>query len=223
MPEFEGNSEQNENANVSYTEFFLLAFPGLQKSQSLLAIPFFCTYLLIVVANSMLIYVVKVENSLHSPMYILIALLLLVNVFGTTTVLPKMLLSFVFGGGSSISLAGCLAQMFFLYLAIMFDTSILLMMALDRYVAIRHPLRYAEILTNRNLALLMLAALVRGVCVVSPVVILASQVRFCRSNTIKHFACEHMALMKLSCGDTSRNRIEVLHHLQPCLPHRLLQ
>ncbi|XP_066475480.1 olfactory receptor 52K1-like [Tiliqua scincoides] len=197
---------QNENANISYTDFFLLAFPGLQKSRSLLAIPFFCIYLLILLANSMLIYIVKVENSLHSPMYLLIALLLVVNMFGTTTVLPKMLLSFVFGT-SSISLAGCLVQMFFLYLALMLDTGILLMMALDRYVAICHPLRYADILTNRNLTFLMLATLVRSVCIVSPVVILASRVQFCRSNIIEHFACEHMALMKLSCGDTSKNRI----------------
>ncbi|XP_053241190.1 olfactory receptor 52K1-like [Podarcis raffonei] len=208
MSEFGGPSElvQNTSANTSYREFLLLAFPGFQKSRYLLAIPFFCIYLMIILANSLLIYTVKAESCLHSPMYLLIALLLAVNVFGSTTVLPQMLLSFLFGI-SSISLTGCLVQMFFLYLAIMLDTGILLMMALDRYVAICHPLHYADILTGKLLGLLAAAALVRSVSIVSPVVILASQVRFCRSNVIEHFACEHMALMKLSCGDTSRNRV----------------
>ncbi|KAJ6664803.1 hypothetical protein lerEdw1_005775 [Lerista edwardsae] len=204
--ESRSQAEQNESANMSYTEFFLLAFPGLQKSRYLLTIPFFCIYLMILPANSTLIYLVKEENNLHAPMYLLIALLLAVNVFGTTTVLPQMLLSFIFGS-SSISLAGCLVQMFLLYLAIMLDTGILLMMALDRYVAICHPLRYADILTNKNLAFLMLGTLVRSLCIVCPVVILASQVRFCRSNIVEYFACEHMALMELSCGDSSRNGI----------------
>ncbi|XP_054830499.1 olfactory receptor 52K1-like [Eublepharis macularius] len=199
-------ASQNVTANVSYTEFLLLAFPGFPESRYLLAIPFFGIYLTIMLANSMVIYVVKTEPRLHSPMYVLIALLLAANILGTTTILPKMLLSTIFGL-SSISLTGCLVQMFFLYLAMMLDCGILLMMALDRYVAICHPLHYAEILTNKLLAILLTATLVRSMFIVSPVVILASRVRFCRSSIIGHFACEHMALMRLSCGDTSKNRI----------------
>lgn len=198
--------KQNETTNTSYTVFLLIAFPGFQESRFRLAIPFFCIYLMILIANSALIYVIAVEDSLHSPMYILIALLLAGSIFGTTTVLPKMLLSLLYES-STITLTGCLLQMFFLYLAIMLDVSILLMMALDRYVAICHPLHYIDIMTNKLLVLLMVAALFRSLCVVCPVVILASGVRFCRSNIIGHFACEHMALMKLACGDTTRNRI----------------
>ncbi|XP_060119828.1 olfactory receptor 52K1-like [Heteronotia binoei] len=197
---------QNGSVNVSYTEFLLLAFPGLQKSRYLLAIPFFCLYILIVVGNSMLIYTIRVESSLHSPMYTLIALLFGVNICGTTVVLPMMLLSFVFGA-LRISLTACLVQMFFLYFVLMVDYNILLMMALDRYVAICHPLRYMDIMTRKLIVILTLVALARSMSVVSPVVILASQVTFCRSNIIRHFVCEHMALMRLSCSDISRNSI----------------
>ncbi|XP_077782928.1 olfactory receptor 52K1-like [Podarcis muralis] len=192
-------------ANISYTEFVLLPFPGLQDSRQLLVIPFFCLFVVILAANSVLIYTVKAEESLHSPMCLLIALLLAVNICGTATILPRMLLSFLLRA-SRISLAECLVQMFFLYFTSVLDCSVLLMMALDRYVAICHPLRYADLMTTRLLALLTLASMLRSLFVVSPVVILASRVSFCRSDVISHFACEHMALMRLSCSDISINK-----------------
>ncbi|CAI5773811.1 olfactory receptor 52K1-like [Podarcis lilfordi] len=198
--------DQNGTANVSYTDFLLLPFPGLQESRYLLAIPFFCLYFMIVAGNSILIHTVRTDHSLHSPMYVLIALLFAINLCGSTIILPKMLLSFLLGV-SHISLTECLVQMFFIYFVLMLDCNVLLLMALDRYVAICHPLHYTDIMTKKLLLILTLVALARSLAVVGPVVILASQVRFCRSNTIGHFACEHMALMKLSCGDISRNKI----------------
>ncbi|XP_062983871.1 olfactory receptor 52K1-like [Elgaria multicarinata webbii] len=202
-----GVERHNGTANISFADFTLLPFPGLQDSRHLLAIPFFCLYVIVVTANSLLIYTVKAEESLHSPMYLLIALLLAVNICGTSTILPKMLLSFMFHISSRVSLTECLVQMFFLYFTTVLDCNILLMMALDRYVAVCHPLRYVDIMTSKFLMLLTLASLVRSLCIVAPVVILASRVRFCRSNTISHFACEHMALMSLSCTDISINKM----------------
>ncbi|XP_013931210.1 PREDICTED: olfactory receptor 52K1-like [Thamnophis sirtalis] len=196
---------QNSAANVSYVEFTLVPFPGLREWRPFLAFPFFCLFLLIVTTNSIVIYTVKTEESLHSPMCLLIALLLTVNLFGTFAILPRMLFSLVLPA-SHISLTECLVQMFFLYFTILLDCNVLLMMALDRFLAICHPLRYAELMTTKLLSLLMLLSLVRSLGTVGPVVALASQVRFCRSNVISHFACEHMALMRLSCSDISVNK-----------------
>ncbi|XP_060119835.1 olfactory receptor 52K1-like [Heteronotia binoei] len=195
----------NGTANTSYAEFLLLPFPGFHEFRYLLAIPFFSLFIIIVIANSVLIHTVRVEASLHSPMYLLIALLFAVNICGTSTIFPQMLLSFMLQA-SHISLTGCLVQMFFLYFTTVLDCNILLMMALDRYIAICHPLRYTDIMTTRLLMFLTFASLVRSLSIVGPVVILASRVRFCRSNVIHHFACEHMALMKLSCSDISINK-----------------
>lgn len=197
---------QHDLTNGSYTEFRLLAFPGLKEYRHFLAIPFFCLFVMILTANSILIYIVKTEKSLHSPMYLLIALLFAVNICGTINIIPRMLLSFLFGA-TFISLTSCLVQMFFIYSILIFDCNVLLMMSLDRYVAICHPLRYPDIMTNKLLSFLIFISFLRSVFVVVPVIVLASQVSFCRSNVIGHFACEHMALMKLSCGDITKNKI----------------
>ncbi|XP_003463465.1 olfactory receptor 52K1-like [Cavia porcellus] len=195
----------NGSSNGSYSSFLLVGFPGMRESRILLVLPFLSLYLVILSANALVIYTVVAQRSLHQPMYLLIALLLAVNICAATTVVPAMLFSFS-TRFNRISLARCLLQMFCIYFLIVFDCNILLVMALDRYVAICYPLRYPEIVTGHLLAGLLGAATVRSTCIVAPVVGLASRVRFCRSDVIHHFACEHMALMKLSCGDISLNK-----------------
>uniref|UniRef100_A0A8W4FFR1 Olfactory receptor n=1 Tax=Sus scrofa TaxID=9823 RepID=A0A8W4FFR1_PIG len=180
----------NGSSTVSYTSFLLLGFPGLQESRALLVLPFLSLYLVIVSANALVTRTVVAQRSLHQPMYLLIALLLAVNICAATTVVPAMLFSFS-TRFNRISLARCLVQMFCIYFLIVFDCNILLVMALDRYVAICYPLRYPQIVTSQLLAGLLGVAAARGTCIVAPVVALASR---------------HMALMTLSCGDISLNK-----------------
>ncbi|XP_075118588.1 olfactory receptor 52L1-like [Leptodactylus fuscus] len=196
----------NSTLHYSHQEFILLGFPGFRESRHFLFILFFLMYLEILVTNAMIIHTVRTESSLHAPMYVLIALMSAANICSTTTTVPKMLLGFLIYQ-NHISLVGCLVQMFFIYFIITVDCNILLMMALDRYIAICKPLHYSNIMTRNNLVLLTIAALVRSMASVTPVVYLASRVDFCRSNTIRHFACEHMALLRLACGHTAINKL----------------
>ncbi|CAK6449034.1 unnamed protein product [Pipistrellus nathusii] len=202
----------NDSSSLSYTSFLLLGFPGLQEARTLLVLPFLSLYLAIVSTNALVIHTVAAQRRLHQPVYLLIALLLAVNICAASAVLPPMLFSFS-ARFSRVSLARCLAQMFCIYFLIAFDCNILLVMALDRYVAICNPLRYPQVVTGRLLACLVGAAAARSTGIVAPVVGLASRVRFCRSDVIHHFACEHMALMKLSCSGAH------CPHLQPSPGH----
>ncbi|KAM4045576.1 olfactory receptor 52K1-like [Anomaloglossus baeobatrachus] len=192
--------------NSTAREFILLGFPGFLQSQHLLFIWFLLIYVVILVTNSLIIHTVRTESSLHAPMYVLISMLSAVNICSTSTIVPKMLLGFLFHQ-NRVSLVECLVQMFFIYFTIMLDCNILLMMALDRYIAICKPLRYPSIMTRQTLVVLTIAAVVRGVSIVSPVIILASQLDYCHSNIIRHFACEHMALLSLACGNVTKNKL----------------
>ncbi|XP_073525600.1 olfactory receptor 52K1-like [Phyllobates terribilis] len=200
------DATNNSTAHESHQEFILLGFPGFLKSHHLLFISFFLIYIVILVTNSMIIHTVRTESSLHAPMYVLIVMLSAVNICSATSIVPKMLLGFLFHQ-NHITLVECLIQMFFIYFIILLDCNILLLMALDRYIAICKPLRYPSIMTKKNLVLLTLAAVLRGVTFVSPVIILASQVDYCRSNIIRHFACEHMALLSLACSNVTKNKL----------------
>ncbi|XP_007527577.1 olfactory receptor 52E8-like [Erinaceus europaeus] len=194
----------NSTVNISYTSFFLVGFPGLKEWRPLLVLPLALLYVTIVSTNALIIHTVAAQRSLHQPMYVLIALLLAVNICAATAVLPKMLEGFVLNA-NPISLQGCLTQMFFIYFTLLLDYNLLLAMALDRYVAICHPLRYTDLMSSRLLALLALLALARSLGVAVPLVVLTSRARFCRTAVIRHFTCEYIALLSIACGDLTFN------------------
>ncbi|XDA84354.1 hypothetical protein R6Z07M_014159 [Ovis aries] len=82
-----------------------------------------------------------------------------------------------------------------------------MLMALDRYVAICHPLRYASILTSAVIAKAGLATLLRGVMLIFPFTFLTKRLPYCRGNFIPHTYCDHMSVAKVSCGKVKVNAI----------------
>lgn len=190
--------------NFSHSTFVLRGFPELQKQRRLLALPFSASYLSVLLGNSLLVYVIRSVERLHSPMYLLICALCFVDILAATAIIPSMLLSLLFDR-DEISLAGCLTQMFFTHFLSSLESTLLLAMALDRYVAICQPLHYAKIIDSSIFAKLLLFTLVRSGSIMATLVGLAGSLRFCGSNTIQHCYCDHMALVSLACDSTEKN------------------
>lgn len=189
--------------NFSHSTFVFRGFPNLQNYQ-LLVLPIVTSYLSVLLGNSLLVYVICTVEALHSPMYVLISVLCIVDIFVVMAIIPNMLLSLLFGW-SEISLAGCLTQMFFIHCLSSVESTLLLAMALDRYVAICLPLRYPDIINSSMLGKVVLFTLVRSVPIMATLVGLAGSLQFCDSNIIQHCYCDHMALVSLSCSSTDRN------------------
>ncbi|KAM5126104.1 olfactory receptor 52K1-like [Mantella aurantiaca] len=188
---------------IYYTEFVLFGFPGIIRSRKLLIIPFLFIYVTILTGNILIIYQIFIEPKLHSPMYFFISLLFAANISCTTTVLPKFLLGLSLDM-NLISRVGCLVQMFFIYFFGVIESGVILMMALDRFIAICRPLRYNDIMTKGLVVQLVLLGIAQGLLLILPIIILASKVHLCRSNIILNFVCENMGLLSLACDDISK-------------------
>lgn len=79
-------------------------------------------------------------------------------------------------------------------------------MAVDRYVAIRQPLRYRALLTQRVVGIVAaVAAVTRGDCVVAPPVALLQRLSYCGRRALPHTYWEHMGVAWLACGNTRPN------------------
>lgn len=191
--------------NFSHTTFVFRGFPELQNNLRLLALPFSTSYLSVLLGNSLLVFLICSVESLHSPMYVLICALCVVDILVVTAIIPNMLLNLLFGW-EEISLTGCLVQMFITHFLSSVESTLLLAMALDRYVAICLPLRYAEIITSSMLVKLLRFTLLRSISIMATLVSLAGSLQFCGSNVIQHFYCDHMALVSLACDSTDRNQ-----------------
>ncbi|XP_057606768.1 olfactory receptor 52H1-like [Hippopotamus amphibius kiboko] len=182
--------------------FILVGIPGLEKFHVWIGIPFCVIYVLVVVGNGTLLYLIAVEDSLHEPMFFFLSMLATTDIILSTTTVPK-LLSNLWLGFQEITFTGCLTQMFFLHFSFVVDSAILLAMALDRYVAICLPLRYTTILTPQVIIKLVVSIVVRSFLVILPDVFLLKRLPFCRTQIIPHTYCEHIGVARLSSADIS--------------------
>eukprot|EP00069_Balaena_mysticetus_P007274 bmy_19134T0 len=134
-------------------------------------------------------------------MYFLLARLSFADLCFTSVTVPKMLANLM-AHDCSISLAGCLTQMYFFFALGVTDSCLLAAMAYDCYVAIRHPLHYATRMSRA-----VCTALVGTAWLVSHVhsllhILLMAHLSFCASHQVPHFFCDHQPLLRLSCSDT---------------------
>ncbi|XP_074834727.1 olfactory receptor 52B2-like [Carettochelys insculpta] len=184
--------------------FILTGIPGTEGSQVWLAIPFCLMYIVALFGNSLLLFIIVTERSLHEPMYLFLSMLAAVDLLLSTTTVPKMLAVFWFKHGE-ISFAACLTQMFFVHVSFISESAILVAMAFDRYVAICNPLRYTTVLTKPVIGKIGLVIVTRSFCLLCPLIFLVKRLKFCRTNLLPHTYCQHMAIARLACENINVN------------------
>ncbi|XP_029457709.1 olfactory receptor 52K2-like [Rhinatrema bivittatum] len=182
------------------TTFILAGIPGLNSSQFWLAIPFCTVYIVSLLGNITLLYIIKTEPSLHTPMYLFLCLLSMHDLFVPTCTIPTILRIYWFNT-QKIYFSACFTQTYFIHTFSTFGSGILSAMAIDRYIAICHPLRYSTILTNSRIAKIGMAVALRAIVIVMPHPFLLNSLSYCKANVIPHSYCEFMAVAKLSCSD----------------------
>ncbi|XP_065279272.1 olfactory receptor 52N4-like [Emys orbicularis] len=186
--------------------FILMGIPGLEAAHVWISIPFNMFYIVSLLGNFTVLFVVSKEETLHKPMFLLLCMLALTDITMSNSVMPKALCIFWFNL-KGITVGGCLTQMFFLHAGSTAHSGVLVTMALDRYVAICKPLRYTTILTNARIAKLGLVGLMRAVLFILPLPLLLSRHPFCNNRIIPHTYCDHIAVAKISCGDITVNNM----------------
>ncbi|KAM7179416.1 olfactory receptor 52D1-like [Macrochelys suwanniensis] len=186
--------------------FILTGIPGLEAAHIWISIPFSIFYIISLMGNFTLLFVVGMEQTMHKPMYLLLCMLAITDITVPTIVVPKALCIFWFNL-KGITVGGCLTQMFFLHTVSVMHSAVLVTMAFDRYVAICNPLRYATILTNTRIVKLGIVGLIRSVLFILPLPLLMSQQPLCANRIIPHTQCEHIAVINMVCGDITIPRI----------------
>ncbi|XP_075398885.1 olfactory receptor 2M5-like [Tenrec ecaudatus] len=188
--------------DTSTTDLILLGlFPDMGNISYLIYI-ILLSYIIALLGNTILVLLIWVDSRLHTPMYLLLSQLSLMDLALISTTVPKMITGF-WVDRKKISQIGCGIQMLF-YITITGSESIFLtLMSYDRYAAVCKPLRYPVIMTPR--VCLQMAALSWVVGFLDSLVhtVYVMHLPVCDSREIHHFFCELPAILRLSCDDTS--------------------
>ncbi|OCT93399.1 olfactory receptor 2M3 [Xenopus laevis] len=188
------------------SEFILIGFPGLQQKFHIpVSITMFLVYCVTLLANSSVLLLILLKEQLHQPMYIIMRNLALSDLLFDTITLPKIIAKY-WSGADSITFYWCFFQLFCVHSLGSLDSFIIMLMAIDRYVAICKPLRYHSIISNRLVSLLCYFLWLFAALIGSIPAAIAGQLPYCGPNRVRNCFCVSTAVTVLACVDVTLAR-----------------
>ena len=185
--------------NVSgVQEFILLGLSARQGVRVVVFAAFLTLYLLTLLENALIVFLVCSHTELHEPMYFFLGNLSCLEMCYVSVTMPS-LLAGLWTGPCHVPLPACLIQLFLFVSLISTKCALLASMACDRYVAICRPLHYPLLMRPQVCLGLagtswlggLLVSVVKTACITS--------LSYCGPNVLNHFFCDVSPLLNLSC------------------------
>ncbi|XP_007538909.1 olfactory receptor 4K13-like [Erinaceus europaeus] len=184
------------------SEFVLLGLSNNWKLEIFFFFIFLLAYSAIMAGNLLIVIIVTFDSHLNStPMYFLLGNLSFLDMSISTITTPKMITDFL-RKRKTISLWGCMAQMFFLHFLGGSEMTLLIVMAVDRYIAICRPLHYTTIMNRRVLIGSVLLSWAVGFVHTMSQMVFTIPLPFCGPNVVDNIFCDLPLVLKLACTET---------------------
>ncbi|XP_064208824.1 putative gustatory receptor clone PTE03 [Anguilla rostrata] len=183
--------------------FYIVGFTHLNFTDLYLS---FLTvvYIVTVLANFFILSIIWIDYRLHTPKYIAVANLAIVDLVLSTTIIPSMIKMFL-AKDNFISYNACLTQMFFYYCFVSLESFSLSVLAYDRLIAICFPLRQSTINTIPVMISILVTVWSFCVSVVVFSVTIMTRLSFCNAVNVQSYFCDYTPMYRLACND---NRLQ---------------
>ncbi|KAM9312310.1 olfactory receptor 11L1-like [Gastrophryne carolinensis] len=198
--------ESLSSLGSNVTTIVLLGFHDTEQFNWLFFTLILLIYCVTICGNLLILTLVSYSKTLHTPMYFFLTQLSIGDIMLTSDITPNML-NIILHGRSSITFSGCITQFFFFGTIEVFECLLLMVMSIDRYLAICSPLRYVSVMSQRLCNKFVFGSWLLSSSITLNMTIGISQLNFCGPNTIDHFFCDLSPLLELSCSDTSMVQI----------------
>ncbi|KAL2094653.1 hypothetical protein ACEWY4_009372 [Coilia grayii] len=194
---------EEKNLTTTITEFILVGFPGLHPNyHKLMGFVLCLLYVSIVAANTTYVVIFSLKPSLHKPMYIILVSLALSDIGFSTAALPKIIARYWFDD-KVIAFHACFMQRLFIHSFGSLNSFIMMIMAVDRYLAICFPLRYPVLVKNRTMVIVNCWAWVFSLVPTGVSFIYLYMLPYCGPNIIYQCYCDQNSILKLACASQS--------------------
>ncbi|XP_043927815.1 olfactory receptor 56A5-like [Protopterus annectens] len=195
------NETDNKNPG-----FVLNGFPGIQDWKSWLSVLFALLFILTFFGNLTILCIVATEERLHEPMHYFISILAAIDLVPGIALLPKLLVILWFDM-KQIQFDECFMQMFIISFSLAMESSLLVLMAYDRYIAVCKPLTYSSIVTDVFMLKNSIFIVIRSFFCILPAPILARALPYCGEMTVQNAYCEYFAVTSVACTHTAIGNI----------------
>ncbi|XP_004469677.1 olfactory receptor 14C36-like [Dasypus novemcinctus] len=188
------------------TEFLLTRFSDVWEYRVLQAMLFLLMYLATLMGNFLIVTVTILDEKLHTPMYFFPRNLSALDMCYISVTVPTTFVIFLLES-KAVSIVGCAAQFFFVFLFSSTELLFLTIMAHNQYAAISQPIHYPMIMNPWVCAQMTLPSVVSSMIYAGFHTGNIFWLPFCQSNMVHQFFCDAPSLLKLSCSNTSKNEI----------------
>ncbi|XP_029106712.1 olfactory receptor 2AT4-like [Scleropages formosus] len=184
--------------------FFIMGLQSLPDSKYYFIFLAF-VYIGTLLGNIFLIMVIWQSEALHTPKYMVVFSLSIVDVSHSTALVPKCINQFLFDS-RFVTYDLCLTQMFFVHYFYTLESFLLVIMAFERLVSICFPLQSGTILTNSRMFGIIAFCSALALTVVLALTFLFIQLSFCKPIImVMSFFCDHGPVFKMACSDNTPN------------------
>uniref|UniRef100_A0A8D1F3R5 Olfactory receptor n=1 Tax=Sus scrofa TaxID=9823 RepID=A0A8D1F3R5_PIG len=179
-------------------EFVLLGLSTRLDIRDVLFVIFLALYLLTLLENTLIVFLICSHTDLHKPMYFFLGNLSCLEMCYVSVTTPSLLVG-LWTGPFHISFTACMTQLFFFISLICTECTLLASMAYDRYVAICRPLHYPLLMRPQVCLNLAMASWIGGLLVSVAKTTCIASLSYCGPNVLNQFFCDVSPLLNLSC------------------------
>ncbi|XP_049448047.1 olfactory receptor 2AT4-like [Epinephelus fuscoguttatus] len=159
-------------------------------------------YVVTVLFNCLVICVIVFNHCLHTPKFLAVVNLAVIDLFLNTCLIPSMIKIFLVKD-NFIPFNLCLVQMFVYYAVVSLESYALAILAYDRLIAICFPLRHNSINTLRSMSCIVGVTWSFVLAVTVFAIGIMTRLSFCSSVQVFSYFCDYAPVFRLACNDYS--------------------
>ncbi|KAG7247417.1 hypothetical protein CRUP_028139 [Coryphaenoides rupestris] len=192
---------QNVSVLIHPPGFYIVAFEGFPHI-NIYFIFLSVVYVVTVLFNLLLIYVIAANHTLHSAKFVAVCNLAVIDVVLNSCTIPGMIKAFL-AKDNFVPFDLCLVQMFAYYAFLSLESFALAVLAYDRLVAICFPLRQGSVNTPRVMACVVALTWSYSVGATLFATVIVRRLSFCRSVRVFSYFCDYAPVFRLACNDNT--------------------
>ncbi|XP_049448430.1 olfactory receptor 1M1-like [Epinephelus fuscoguttatus] len=191
----------NDSVIIHPPGFYIIAFqtfPFISVYFIFLAF----VYVVTVLFNCLVICVIVFNHCLHTPKFLAVVNLAVIDIVLNTCLIPNMIKAFLVKD-NFIPFNLCLVQMFVYYAFGTLESYALAILAYDRLIAICFPLRHNSVNTLRSMSCIVGLSWAFALGIIAFAVAIMTRLSFCQSLKVFSYFCDYAPVFRLACNDNT--------------------